>query len=85
MADKPYVVISGCGKVGEKIVSMLYAEGFLIAVIDKNADRINDLVNQYDIRGIVANGASEEALKDAEIKDADMFIAVSKSDELKLL
>ena len=64
---------------------MLYAEGFLIAVIDKNADRINDLVNQYDIRGIVANGASEEALKDAEIKDADMFIAVSKSDELNLL
>ena len=85
MADKPYVVISGCGKVGEKIVSMLYAEGFLIAVIDKNADRINDLVNQYDIRGIVANGASEEALKDAEIKEADMFIAVSKSDELNLL
>ena len=42
MADKPYVVISGCGKVGEKIVSMLYAEGFLIAVIDKNADRIRE-------------------------------------------
>ncbi len=85
MAERPYVVIAGCGKVGEKIVSMLYQEDFAIAVIDKNADRVSDLVNKYDIRGITGNGASEEVLRDADIRNADMFIAVSKSDELNLL
>lgn len=83
--DKPYVVIVGCGKVGEKILDRLYAEDFLIAVIDNNAARIGDLVNKYDILGIVGNGASEDALNNADIMRADLFIAVSKSDEFNLL
>ena len=83
--EKPYVVIVGCGKVGEKILDRLYHEDFLIAVIDNNAERVNDLVNQYDILGIVGNGASEEALNDANIMNADLFVAVSKSDEFNLL
>ena len=61
--DKPYVVIVGCGKVGEKILDRLYHEDFLIAVIDNNAERVNDLVNQYDILGIVGNGASEDRIR----------------------
>ncbi len=81
----PYVIIAGCGKVGEKIVHVLNAENFSIAVIDWNAQRINDLVNQYDILGIVGNGASEEALTNADVESADLFIAVSPSDEFNLL
>ena len=81
----PYVVIAGCGKVGEKIVKMLFEEKFNISVIDTNANRVNDLVNQYDILGVVGNGASEDALERADVKSADLFIAVTPSDEFNLL
>ena len=83
--DSPYVVIVGCGKVGQKIVSCLYEEKFSIAVIDNDADEVADIINEYDVLGVVGNGASEQALEEADIVSADIFIAVSQSDEFNLL
>ena len=39
----------------------------------------------YDVMGIVGNGASYSVLMEAGIKNTDLFIAVTKSDELNLL
>ncbi len=79
------IIIVGCGKVGRTLVDRLSKEGHDIVIIDQNQDRIDYLTNQYDIMGIKGNGASYSIQLEAGIKDADLIIAVTNSDELNLL
>lgn len=79
------IIIVGCGRVGSTLVEQLTAEGHDITIIDKNAKRVSELCDLYDIMGIVGNGASFGIQIDAGIKDANLIIAVTESDELNLL
>ncbi|SDI19304.1 trk system potassium uptake protein TrkA [Pseudobutyrivibrio sp. 49] len=79
------IIIVGCGKVGRTLVDRLSKEGHDIVVIDQKQDRIDNLTNLYDIMGIQGNGASYSTQLEAGIKDADLIIAVTNSDELNLL
>lgn len=79
------VIIVGCGKVGNTLVEKLYKEGNDITVIDILPERVNELINFYDVMGIIGNGASSKVQDEAGIEDADLFIAVTSSDELNLL
>lgn len=79
------IIIVGCGKVGRTLVDRLSKEGHDIVIIDQNQDRIDNLTNLYDIMGIQGNGASYSIQLEAGIKDADLIIAVTNSDELNLL
>ncbi len=79
------IIIVGCGKVGMTLASQLIKEGHDITIIDKNAEKIQDIANMYDIMGIVGNGASYSVQMEANIEDTDLIIAVTDSDELNLL
>ena len=79
------VIIVGCGKVGMALVERLTAEGHSITMIDSNASKITQITNLYDIMGICGNGASYSLQQEAGIENADLFIAVTASDELNLL
>lgn len=79
------IVIVGCGKVGRTLVEKLNNEGNDITVIDQNAERVEEIVNFYDVMGIVGNGASYAIQQEANIENADLFISVTESDELNLL
>ena len=52
------IIIVGCGKVGTTLVEQLSKEGHDIIIIDKNAKKVQEIANIYDIMGIVGNGAS---------------------------
>ena len=60
-------------------------EGHNITVIDVDGKTAEAMVNQYDVMGIVGNGASFAVQNEAGIEDADLMIAVTTSDELNLL
>ncbi len=79
------IIVAGCGKVGETIVSKLTGEGHDIAVIDVNNRVIGSITDNYDVMGIVGNSASYSVQKDAGIEDTDLLIAVTDSDEENLL
>lgn len=79
------IIIVGCGKVGATIVQQLSREGHEITIIDKRAERVQELTDMYDIMGIVGNGASYSVQMDAGIQTTDLLIAVTDSDELNLL
>ena len=79
------IIIVGCGRVGATLVEQLTQEGHDITIIDKDAKRVSELCDLYDIMGIVGNGASFGIQIDAGIKDANLIIAVTESDELNLL
>ena len=79
------IIIVGCGKVGTTLVEQLSKEGHDIIIIDKNAKKVQEIANIYDIMGIVGNGASYSVQMDAGIEDTDLIISVTESDELNLL
>lgn len=79
------IIIVGCGKVGTTIVEQLTKEGHNITVIDQNINKLQALSNLYDVMVVEGNGASFSVQIEAGIKDADLLIAVTDSDELNLL
>ncbi len=80
------IIIVGCGKVGEKLAEQLSREeNQNITIIDLKHEVVQDLINKYDLTGITGNGASIDTLLEAGVKDAELLIAVTGSDELNLL
>ena len=80
------VIIVGCGKVGQKLAEQLNSEENInITVIDINHSIVNKITSMYDTMGISGNGTDLDILTDANIKDADILIAVTGSDEINLL
>lgn len=79
------IIIVGCGKIGLSIIKQLVIEKHDITVIDKNQDVINDITNNYDVMGLVGNGASYSVQKEAGVDRTNLLIAVTGSDEINLL
>ena len=79
------IILVGCGKVGVALISTLVAEGHDLVVMDSRADVLAELTNQYDVMCMVGNGADCEALQEAGVAKAELFIAVTGSDELNML
>ncbi len=79
------IIIVGCGKVGTTLVERLSGSGHHITIIDKNQNVVMNVTNTYDAMGIVGNGSSYSVQIEAGIKNADLMIAVTDSDELNLL
>lgn len=79
------IIIAGCGKVGQALTEQLTKEENEITVIDTKSKTVNDMASRYDVMGVVGNGASHVTQAEAGIERADLFIAVTGSDELNLL
>ncbi len=79
------IIIVGCGKIGAALVEELTNEGHDITVIDSDPDKVQQITVTYDVMGMVGNGASYSVQMEAGIKDCDLIIAVTGSDELNLL
>jgi len=79
------IIIVGGGKVGTTLVEQLAQEGHDITIIDQNSKVVEGITNTYDAMGVIGNGASYSTQMEAGIEKADLFIAVTNSDELNLL
>ena len=79
------IIIVGCGKVGSALTQRLSKEDNNVCIIDINSEVVHTLATECDVMGIVGNGASHSVLAEAGIENADLFIAVTESDELNLL
>ena len=78
------IIICGAGRVGISITEHLSNEGFDITVIDSNLDAIQKVTDLYDVQGVLGLASHPNVLEDAGIKDADMIIAVTQSDEINI-
>lgn len=79
------IIIVGCGKVGYTLVEQLSSEGHNIIAIDERREKLTAITNAFDVIGIEGNGVSYEILKEADIANTDLLIAVTGSDEHNLL
>lgn len=78
------IVIIGLGTIGRTILGSLSGEGHNITIIDENKEKIESLIEKYDVSGIVGNGASLDIQKEANVGGADLAIVLTESDELNV-
>lgn len=79
------VIIAGAGKVGIMLTRKLLAEGYEITIIDNNPQVIETCSERFDVMAVHGNCASMETLEEANIKKADLLVAVAGGDEFNLL
>ncbi len=78
------IVIIGLGTIGKNILKSLSAEEHTITIIDESKDRVEELVEKYDVMGVIGNGASSDIQKEAGVGDADLVITLTRNDELNI-
>ena len=79
------IVVVGCGKIGTTVVSSLASEGHDVVAVDTNPAVIDEISDVYDVICICGNGADYDTLLEAGISKADIFVAITGSDELNML
>ena len=80
------IIIAGLGKVGNTLARQLAAENdYDLTVVDRNAQVLQTVVENYDVLGVQGNCAAMTTLVDAGVKDANLLIAVTDADEMNLL
>ena len=79
------IIVVGCGKIGTELVKSLCAEEHDITVIDIDRKVLEEINNIYDVMCVCGNGADSDVLDEAGAWQADLFIAVTNSDELNML
>lgn len=79
------ILILGAGRVGASVAESLVSEKNDITVIDTDPQRLSELQDRMDLRGIAGNGIQPSVLEAAGARDADMLIACAPNDETNLV
>lgn len=75
----------GMGRVGLSLARLLIDDGYDITLIDDNESLCVDAAAELDALVICGNGTNSKLLEEANIEDADFFIATTGNDEANLL
>ncbi|MDT2595531.1 Trk system potassium transporter TrkA [Enterococcus dongliensis] len=81
------IIVLGAGKVGKALTQYLSNEeyDYDVVVVDLHAEKVEAIVNQFDVLGVVGDGATYDILLEAGVNKTDIIIAVTQSDELNIL
>jgi len=79
------IIIIGNGKVGFTLAKQLSVENHELVLIDHNADALQNADSALDILCMEGSGASIQVLKEAGVRDAELVVAVTGSDELNIV
>ena len=70
------IIIGGAGEVGTHLAELLSSEKQDIILMDEDKDRLSAMDSNFDLMTVCASPTSIQALKNAGVNDADLFIAV---------
>ncbi len=79
------IIICGAGRVGYTIAKLLSEQDHSITVIDQSSDDIQKINDDLDVKSIVGKATFPTVLEKANAEEADMIIAVTRSDEINML
>ena len=79
------IVVVGAGKMGYSIAKLLADGSYDVVVIEQEDERRQVVKDSLDVLTIQGNGCSPEVLDMPEVRNADVFIAVTDSDEVNLV
>lgn len=79
------IIVIGLGQVGKELAKELIRAEHELIVIDTDKKVVEEFTNKYDAIGFVGNGASKKIQLDAKVKNADVLVALTSSDEVNLM
>ena len=79
------IIICGAGRVGYTIAKLLSEQEHSITVIDQSSEDIQKINDDLDVKSIVGKATFPTVLEKANAEEADMIIAVTRSDEINML
>lgn len=79
------IIVVGCGKIGTTVIESLLREGHDIVAIDKDATVIRNLTDIYDVIGVCGSCTDYDTLSEAGVESAELFAAITGSDEVNML
>src|SRR5699024_3558584 len=79
------IVIAGGGKIGETLCQELSKEDINIVLLEKNQNRLEQIINKTDITGLTGDATDYDSLVEAGIQNCDLFIAVTPEDETNII
>jgi trk system potassium uptake protein TrkA len=80
------ILILGAGQVGRTAATHLAREeANEVTVVDVNEQLLRDLQDRLDIRTLSGNGAYPSTLEAAGVRDANVFVALTNSDEVNMV
>lgn len=79
------IIVVGCGKIGRTVIGSLVNEGHEVLAIDNSSETVEEVTNLYDVMSICGSGTDCDILMEAGVKNTDIFLAVTDSDELNML
>ena len=78
-------IIVGAGEVGFHIARRLAAENKQVLVIDRHQEVLSNVSERLDVDTLLGSGSSPRILEQAGVKEADILIAATDSDEINLI
>ena len=79
------IIILGAGTVGSTLAALLSQEDNDVTVVDQNKQALNHLEEEADINTIVGGCSLPSVLVKADIKNSDMVVSVTGSDEVNIV
>lgn len=79
------IIIIGDGKVGYSLAEHLSQEDHDVTIIDKDPEALRKANENLDVMCIRGNGVSTKIMMEAGIKQADLLIAATSSDEMNMV
>ena len=79
------IIIIGAGEVGFNIAQRLSEENHDVVVIEKDPNKIRHIQNVIDVQAILGSGTNPSTLGEAGIKESDIIVAATDSDEVNLI
>lgn len=79
------IVIVGCGRVGGLLATEFSARGHATAAVDNSQRSFRHLPPDFAGQTILGTGIDEDVLRNAGIKEADVFIAVTDDDNTNIM
>jgi len=79
------IIVCGAGRVGVSIAKQLSAQSHSVTMIDQSSEDIQKISESIDVKAIVGRASFPSVLEKAGAKEADMIIAVTKSDEVNMI
>jgi len=79
------IIVCGAGRVGFSIAKQLSAQSHSVTIVDQSSEDIQKISESIDVKAIVGRATFPSVLEKAGAKQADMIIAVTKSDEVNMI
>lgn len=79
------IIIVGDGKVGYTLADSLSKEDHDVTIVDKNPEALRRAHDNLDVMCVKGSGVSVTVLLEAGIRDTDLLLAATSSDEMNMV